>query len=148
MAMSKGDLVVAVAKSCGCTKKCAGDALEAVLGAITKELSKGEKVTITGFGTFKVSNRAARVGVNPQNPSEISEAIITVLNNSTLRNELINNGLERAKQFSWKNSAAEHLNVIEHVMKHASLPLEEKHNNYLPMLEENFGIIRLKGINS
>ncbi len=70
MAMSKGDLVVAVAKSCGCTKKSAGDSLEAVLGAITKELSKGGQVTVTGFGTFKVSNRAARVGVNPQNPSQ------------------------------------------------------------------------------
>lgn len=70
MALSKGDLVAAVAKSCGCTKKCAGDALEAVLGTVSKELSKGGTVTLTGFGTFKVSHRAARTGVNPQNPSQ------------------------------------------------------------------------------
>ncbi|MCF7830543.1 HU family DNA-binding protein [Candidatus Gracilibacteria bacterium] len=68
--MSKGDLVSAVAKSCGCTKKCAGDALEAVLGTVGKELSKGGTVTLTGFGTFRVSHRKARVGVNPQNPSQ------------------------------------------------------------------------------
>ncbi|MCF7905988.1 HU family DNA-binding protein [Candidatus Gracilibacteria bacterium] len=68
--MSKGDLVAAVAKSCGCTKKCAGDALEAVLGAVTKTLKGGGTVTLTGFGTFKCSHRAARTGVNPQNPSQ------------------------------------------------------------------------------
>lgn len=86
--------------------------------------------------------------VNPKNPSDISEAIITVLNNNTLRNELINNGLKRAKQFSWTNSATKHLNVLEHVIKHSSLPLEEKFNKILPILEEKIGIIRLEGINS
>ncbi|MCF7812763.1 HU family DNA-binding protein [Candidatus Gracilibacteria bacterium] len=70
MALSKGDLVAAVAKSTGGTKKSAADALEAVLGTVTKELSKGGTVTLTGFGTFKVSHRAARTGVNPQNPSQ------------------------------------------------------------------------------
>ena len=86
--------------------------------------------------------------VNPQNPSDISDAIIAVLNNNTLRNELINNGLKRAKQFSWTNSATKHLNVLEHVIKHSSLPLEEKFNKILPILEEKIGIIRLEGINS
>lgn len=70
MAMSKGDLVAHVAGATGSTKKMAGDVLEAVLAAITKELAKGGSVTLTGFGTFKVSNRAARTGVNPQNPSQ------------------------------------------------------------------------------
>jgi DNA-binding protein HU-beta len=70
MAMSKGDLVSEVAASAGITKKAAGEALEAVLGVVTKELMKGGQVTVTGFGTFKVSNRAARVGVNPQNPKQ------------------------------------------------------------------------------
>ena len=64
--------------------------------------------------------------VNPQNPSDIAEGIIKVLNNRTLRNELIINGLKRAKQFSWTNSATEHLNVLEHVIMHSSLPLEKK----------------------
>jgi glycosyltransferase involved in cell wall biosynthesis len=86
--------------------------------------------------------------VNPQNPSDIVEGIIKVLNNSTLRNELINNGLERAKQFSWTNSAKEHLNVLEHVIIHSSLPLEKKLNNYLPILEEKISAISLEGINS
>ncbi|MCF7917527.1 HU family DNA-binding protein [Candidatus Gracilibacteria bacterium] len=70
MALSKGDLVASVAKGCGCTKKCASDALEAILGTVTKELAKGGQVTLTGFGTFKVSHRAARTGVNPQKPSQ------------------------------------------------------------------------------
>ncbi len=70
MAMSKGDLIGSVAKCCGCTKKCAADALEAVLSTIGKELAKDGTVTLTGFGTFRVSHRKARVGVNPQNPTQ------------------------------------------------------------------------------
>lgn len=68
--MTKGDLVNAIAASIGASKRMAGDALEAVLDAITKELKKGKSVTITGFGTFRVSKRAARTGVNPRNPSQ------------------------------------------------------------------------------
>ena len=69
--MSKGDLVTAIATRAGLTKKAAGDALEAFLATVTAELVSGEQVTITGFGTFKVSHRAARTGgVNPQNPSQ------------------------------------------------------------------------------
>lgn len=68
--MTKGDLVNAVAASVGVSKRVAGDALEAVLDSITKELKKGKNVTITGFGTFTISKRAARTGVNPRNPSE------------------------------------------------------------------------------
>ena len=68
--MTKQDLVNAIASSAGLTKKAAGDALEAVIASITKELKKGNNVTITGFGTFRVSKRAARTGVNPRNPSQ------------------------------------------------------------------------------
>ena len=68
--MTKQDLVTAVATSAGVSKRVAGDALEAILEAITKELKKGKSVTITGFGTFRVSKRAARTGVNPRNPSQ------------------------------------------------------------------------------
>ena len=68
--MTKQDLVNAIASSAGLTKKAAGDALEGTIGAITGELKKGKNVTITGFGTFRVSARAARTGVNPRNPSE------------------------------------------------------------------------------
>jgi DNA-binding protein HU-beta len=68
--MSKGDLITAIANRAGLTKKSAADALEAFIDTISGELTNGEQVTITGFGTFKVSHRAARTGVNPQNPSQ------------------------------------------------------------------------------
>lgn len=70
MSMTKSDLVDAIAKSSGSTKKMATDMFEAMLGAIKKELASDGQVTLTGFGTFKVSHRAARTGVNPQNPSQ------------------------------------------------------------------------------
>jgi len=68
--MTKQDLVDAAAKTSGLTKKASSDVLEAVLESITKSLKKGENVTVTGFGTFRVSKRAARTGVNPRNPSQ------------------------------------------------------------------------------
>lgn len=68
--MTKQDLVNAIAKAASITKKAAGEALEALISSITAELKKGRSVTITGFGTFRVSKRAARTGVNPRNPGE------------------------------------------------------------------------------
>lgn len=68
--MTKGDLINAVADQAGLTKKSAADALEAILETISGQLASGNQVTLTGFGTFKVSERAARTGVNPQNPSQ------------------------------------------------------------------------------
>ncbi len=68
--MTKSELVAAIAASAGMTKKAAGDAVEALISTVTESLKKGEKVTITGFGTFQISARAARTGVNPRNPSE------------------------------------------------------------------------------
>jgi len=65
MAYSKGDLVASMATQTGATKKMAADMLDALLDAITGELMKGGSVTLTGFGTFRISNRAARMGVNP-----------------------------------------------------------------------------------
>ncbi len=68
--MTKQDLVAGAAQATGVTKKAAGEVLDAILDMITKTLKKGDTVTITGFGTFRVSHRAARTGVNPRNPSE------------------------------------------------------------------------------
>lgn len=68
--MTKGDLVANAAQAAGVTKKAAGEVLDSMIAQITKALKKGETVTITGFGTFRVSKRAARQGVNPRNPSE------------------------------------------------------------------------------
>ena len=68
--MTKQDLVSGAAQSAGVTKKAASEVLDSILGMITKSLQKGENVTITGFGTFRISHRAARTGVNPRNPSQ------------------------------------------------------------------------------
>ncbi len=68
--MTKQDLVTAIAAAAGVTKKTANVSLDAILSSITKELKKGKNVTITGFGTFRISKRAARTGVNPRNPSQ------------------------------------------------------------------------------
>jgi DNA-binding protein HU-beta len=68
--MTKQDLVNAAAQAAGVTKKDAAMVLDAMLASITKALKKGENVTITGFGTFRVSKRAARTGVNPRNPGQ------------------------------------------------------------------------------
>ena len=64
--MKKVELVEAVAAKAGLTKADAGRALDAVLEAIVGALKKGDSVTLVGFGTFKISARAARVGRNPQ----------------------------------------------------------------------------------
>lgn len=68
--MTKQDLVNAAANAASVTKKTAGEVLDALLDSVTKSLKKGDSVTITGFGTFRVSKRAARTGVNPRNPNE------------------------------------------------------------------------------
>ena len=64
--MTKADLIAMVADKAGLTKADSARALDALTDAIEKSLSKGEKVTCTGFGTFEVRQRAARMGRNPQ----------------------------------------------------------------------------------
>lgn len=68
--MTKQDLVAAIAKASDISKAAADRALNATIESITTTLQKGGKVTITGFGTFSVSKRSARNGVNPRNPKE------------------------------------------------------------------------------
>lgn len=63
--MNKSELISRVADSTGLTKKAASDAVESVFSAISDALANGEKVTLVGFGTFEVRQRAARRGVNP-----------------------------------------------------------------------------------
>lgn len=69
--MTKDELIDAVASKCACSKKAAGDCLEAVIETITKAMQKGDKVVLTGFGAFQVSKRAARRGVNPKTGAKI-----------------------------------------------------------------------------
>lgn len=64
--MVKLDVVAKVAEKAGLTKADASRAMEAVTDTISAALKKGEKVTLTGFGTFEVRQRAARMGRNPQ----------------------------------------------------------------------------------
>ena len=64
--MDKTELVAAVAEQADISKKDAEKALKAFVDVVTEEMKKGEKVQLVGFGTFEVSERAAREGRNPQ----------------------------------------------------------------------------------
>ncbi|MEA1947965.1 MAG: HU family DNA-binding protein [Thermodesulfobacteriota bacterium] len=68
--MNKGDIVNEVSKVLK-TKKDAQTAVDCVLSSITKALGKGGSVSLIGFGTFKVAERKARKGRNPQTGEEI-----------------------------------------------------------------------------
>ena len=72
--MNKTELVDAIAKSADLTKSDAGKALNAIIEAISGTLAKGDDVTLIGFGTFSVSERAARTGRNPSTGKEIKIA--------------------------------------------------------------------------
>ena len=69
--MNKTELIEAVAKKTGLTKKDADAAVNATICAIEGALKKGEKVQIIGFGSFEVKKRAARKGRNPATGAEI-----------------------------------------------------------------------------
>lgn len=68
--MTKQQFVEEVAGKSGLSKRDAGAAVDAVLVVITDSLKKGEDVAFTGFGKFTTQRRAARMGVNPRNPSQ------------------------------------------------------------------------------
>jgi len=69
--MHKTDLVSAVAKEADLSQVQSTKAVDAVITAITKALKSGDKVTITGFGTFEVRKTAARTGTNPATKAKI-----------------------------------------------------------------------------
>ena len=64
--MNKTELVAAVAEQADISKKDAEKVLKAFVDVVTEEMKKGKKVQLVGFGTFEVSERAAREGRNPQ----------------------------------------------------------------------------------
>ena len=64
--MNKTELIAAIAEQAEISKKDAEKALKAFVDVVTKQLKEGEKVQLVGFGTFEVSERAAREGRNPQ----------------------------------------------------------------------------------
>ena len=63
--MNKTDMIAAIADKAGLTKKDAEKALKAFTDPVDEEITKGGKVQLVGFGTFAVSERAARDGINP-----------------------------------------------------------------------------------
>ena len=70
--MTKAEMIVAVAEKAGMTKKDAEKAVAAVLE--TETLKKGDKITLTGFGSFEVKTRAAHAGINPKTRKPITIA--------------------------------------------------------------------------
>ena len=69
--MNKTELIAAVAENAGLTKKDSERVVNAAIDAITSALAGGEKVQISGFGSFEVKHRQARVGRNPHTKEAI-----------------------------------------------------------------------------
>lgn len=72
--MNKSELIAEIANSAGLTKAEAGRVIDATTSAIAASLKKGDPVTLIGFGSFKVSKRAARTGRNPRTGAELKVA--------------------------------------------------------------------------
>lgn len=72
--MNKSELIDAVAAAADISKVKAALAVDGVTSAVTKALSGGDQVTLVGFGTFSVRDRAARIGRNPRTGEEIKIA--------------------------------------------------------------------------
>ena len=70
--MTKAELIERVSKDCKCSKALAENAINSVTDNVTKALKRGQKITLTGFGTFNVTRRKARKGRNPQTGAEIN----------------------------------------------------------------------------
>jgi DNA-binding protein HU-beta len=69
--MNRNDLIESMAKEAELKKSEAENALRGMLDAVSGALKAGDTITLTGFGTFSVTNRAARVGHNPQSGEKI-----------------------------------------------------------------------------
>ena len=77
--MNKTELVAAIAERTELTKKDADQALKAFIDVVGDELSKGEKIQLAGFGTFEVTERAARDGINPRTKETIHIQLLKLL---------------------------------------------------------------------
>jgi DNA-binding protein HU-beta len=76
--MNKAELIEVAAKEAAISKAAAGKALDAMIAAVVKTVSKGDSVTLVGFGTFKSAKRAARTGKNPKTGATIKIPATTV----------------------------------------------------------------------
>ncbi len=72
--MTKRDIIEVVAKKANLTNKASRDAVQSFLSTIRDSLKRGEKVVLTGFGTFSIRKRAARPGRNPKTGAKITIA--------------------------------------------------------------------------
>ncbi len=72
--MNKQELIAQIASDADITKAAAAKVVDAFTDSVTAALKKGDSVTLIGFGTFKVSQRAARTGRNPQTGKELKIA--------------------------------------------------------------------------
>lgn len=69
--MNKAELIEAMASEAGLSKADSKKALDAFINATTDSLKKGDRLSLIGFGSFSISERAARTGRNPQTGKEI-----------------------------------------------------------------------------
>lgn len=69
--MNKDEMIAKISESTGISKKQASDAIQVFIESVTSQLQNGKKVSFSGFGTFSVSHRKARMGRNPQTGSAI-----------------------------------------------------------------------------
>ncbi len=76
--INKDMLTHAIVEKTDLSKRDVSAIIEAFVDVVTTELRAGNKVTVTGFGTFRVSKRAARVGINPQTKAKINIPAMTV----------------------------------------------------------------------
>ncbi len=70
--MTKADFIASVAEKAGLSKKDAAVAIAAVTASIAEAVAEGEKVSLVGFGTFEVSERAERLGRNPRTNEQVT----------------------------------------------------------------------------
>lgn len=70
--MTKRDIIEIIAKKANLTSKASRDAVQAFLNSIRDSLKRGEKVVITGFGTFSIRKRSTRLGRNPKTGEKIT----------------------------------------------------------------------------
>ena len=90
--MKKSEFIKAVAKQAGVTQKTADTVVAAALATISEALKKDDSVAFLGFGSFKISKRAARKGRNPQTgkPIQIPASKLPVFKASAAFKELVN----------------------------------------------------------
>ncbi len=89
--MTKADLIKAVNSSVGVSRKEASDTVQLVFNTMKETLEKGEKIKITGFGSFVVRKKNARMGRNPQTGEEIeisARRVLTFRPSKVLKNAL------------------------------------------------------------